>query len=141
MKLLQQLLQWAERTLTARDYVQFVLLVIIGVAYISRSDKKDAEAAARVAQEVCRQDRLRSDSTWQARFEQREIFWQAKLEDRTQQYINSLRGITDTVGIAVRGIKKAVNERDLTSNEVNRKVNRNGRELDDLKTKAERRIQ
>jgi len=119
--------------LTAKDYVAVSIIIALTVAYFGRSDKQAAEEAARIAQEICRLDRIRSDSAWQARFDQRDAFWEAKFERRTQEYINSLRGITDTVQLAVGGIKRAVVERNLTRNEVNQKVNRNGRELEAIK--------
>jgi hypothetical protein len=133
MKLLQQLLQWAERTLTAKDYVQYVLIVLLGIAWLNRSDKKEAEKAQKIAEEICRIDRIKTDSAWQARMERRDVYWQAKLDARTQEYINSLRGINDSVNVAVGSINKAIVKRETSHTEVQRKVTRNGRTLDSIK--------
>lgn len=120
--------------LTAKDYVAVSIIIALAVAYFGRSDKRDAEKAARIAQEICRLDRIKSDSIWQDRMERRDMFWQAKLDSRTQEYINSLRGIKDTIQVAAVDIRKATAERDRSSIVVNSKVNRNGRELDEIKS-------
>lgn len=133
MKLLQQLLQWAERTLTAKDYVQYVLIVLLGIAWLNRSDKKEAEKAQRIAEEICRIDRIKTDSAWQARWDIREVVWQAKNDALTREYINSLRGINDSVSVAVGSINKAIVKREASRSEVAIKVSRNGKTLDSIK--------
>ncbi len=119
--------------LTAKDYVQVSIIIALAVAYFGRSDKQDAEEALRIAQEVCRLDRIKTDSTWQDRMERRDAYWQAKLDSRTQEYINSLRGIKDTIRVAVGSIKQKDVERVRLNDEINRKVNRNGRELEAIR--------
>lgn len=122
------------KALSAKDYVQSLIIVVLIVAYFSRSDKQEAEKSSRIASEICRADRIRSDSIWQVRFDKQGAAFQARLDDVTERYINSLRGINTRIDGAVEGIKTTSSEKAKLSVELNRKYNRNSNELNKIVT-------
>lgn len=125
--------------LSAKDYVQVLIIVALAVAYFNRSDKKDAERAREIASEICRQDRIKDDSLHRAEMKAKDEFYLAKIDKVTNDYIESLRGINKGVAGAIQDIKQKDVERVSLNAEINHKVNRNGRELEKIvKEKSEK---